>query len=431
MASIATVDNHSGLTVIKFIRQLLGPEKSAPDPTTASESQLSCEGMDQDAWLEFLSSFDTLTGDGLVYFRDHFRRYVHTMDLLTAAKDRPLRILELGASFPFGFTLMLREKFPQAEIVLGQFAGEEQDHLVLHNQSDNQCYEFPIHSFNAECDIWPFADASFDLVLCMEMLEHLVLDPLHMFREASRVLELGGKLIVTTPNIASYESIHKLIQQCSPYSFGVYSKHGVYGRHNREYVPEEVERLTWLASFTTEIMQTHNVNPVLFDTSYLPTMLGETPEQAERRAQNIFYRGVKTGTEFQEYPRDMFDFDPDVHRARIAVVSMADHCTIGDNIHGHVRIENLGTYTWTPSGEGETTLRIMLLSENGDLIARDFRKLILPESVSPGSSLEFSFNVEGQHETGDFILRFDMVHERVCWFSDLKTNYQDVRVTFI
>ena len=48
---------------------------------------------------------------------------------------------------------------------------------------------------------WPFADASFDTVICAEVIEH-VFDTDLLVREAFRVLESGGSLIVTTPNLA-------------------------------------------------------------------------------------------------------------------------------------------------------------------------------------------------------------------------------------
>ena len=47
----------------------------------------------------------------------------------------------------------------------------------------------------------PFADGSFDLVTCFEVLEHLV-DPAGTVREAKRLLAPRGRLVVTVPNIA-------------------------------------------------------------------------------------------------------------------------------------------------------------------------------------------------------------------------------------
>jgi len=51
----------------------------------------------------------------------------------------------------------------------------------------------------------PFADGDFDLVACVESIEHLE-NPHNLVREFFRVLRPGGALIVTTPNVMSLES---------------------------------------------------------------------------------------------------------------------------------------------------------------------------------------------------------------------------------
>ena len=52
-------------------------------------------------------------------------------------------------------------------------------------------------------DTLPYEDASFDLVVASEVLEHL-LDADHALREIRRVLRADGGLVLTTPNLASW-----------------------------------------------------------------------------------------------------------------------------------------------------------------------------------------------------------------------------------
>jgi SAM-dependent methyltransferase len=46
----------------------------------------------------------------------------------------------------------------------------------------------------------PFADQEFPVVICLDVLEH-VLDPRHLLRETARILRPHGVLILVTPNI--------------------------------------------------------------------------------------------------------------------------------------------------------------------------------------------------------------------------------------
>jgi methionine biosynthesis protein MetW len=51
----------------------------------------------------------------------------------------------------------------------------------------------------------PFPDESFDVAVCVEVLEHLF-EPQRALAEAQRVLRPGGRLIVTVPNIAHWRN---------------------------------------------------------------------------------------------------------------------------------------------------------------------------------------------------------------------------------
>ena len=60
-----------------------------------------------------------------------------------------------------------------------------------------------------DCDLntqaLPYEPDSFDYVVCVEVIEHLE-NPYALIRKMGDVLKNSGKLIVTTPNIASITS---------------------------------------------------------------------------------------------------------------------------------------------------------------------------------------------------------------------------------
>ncbi len=45
---------------------------------------------------------------------------------------------------------------------------------------------------------WPFADGSFDAIVCTEVLEHIP-DPQALLNESKRILKPGGKMLLTAP----------------------------------------------------------------------------------------------------------------------------------------------------------------------------------------------------------------------------------------
>lgn len=97
------------------------------------------------------------------------------------------------------------------------------------------------------CDITaiPVEDASFDAVLCTEVLEHLP-DPLAALRELTRVLRPGGTLIITAP-LAS--GMHQ-----EPYHFyGGFSSH--FYRHHLGGLGYELREITPLGGLLRHVAQ--------------------------------------------------------------------------------------------------------------------------------------------------------------------------------
>lgn len=62
----------------------------------------------------------------------------------------------------------------------------------------------------------PFSDKDFDIIICCEGIEH-VFSPYNLFEEFSRLLNEGGILVITTPNIQNLYSRWQYL--CSGYLF--------------------------------------------------------------------------------------------------------------------------------------------------------------------------------------------------------------------
>ncbi len=111
----------------------------------------------------------------------------HTLDAVPAHN----RILDAGAGELLNKPLCRHLNYVSQDVCQYEGTGNKQGlHMGKWNTSQ----------IDLVCDIVaiPEPDASFDVILCSEVLEHLP-DPLKALDEFSRLLKPGGKLILTAP----------------------------------------------------------------------------------------------------------------------------------------------------------------------------------------------------------------------------------------
>jgi methionine biosynthesis protein MetW len=104
----------------------------------------------------------------------------------------------------------------------------------------------------------PFPDQSFDLVLCVEVFEHLFA-PDAAAREIQRVLKPGGRLVASTPNVAYWRLRANLV-------FGLWNPLGDEmsieqpwrDPHIRFFTPATLGRMLTTAGFSTVTTGAHN-----------------------------------------------------------------------------------------------------------------------------------------------------------------------------
>lgn len=184
------------------------------------------------------------------YVADSSLRFLHTWGLV---REDTGRCLELGGN-PY-FTSYLLDEFTDLELTFANYygaAGETDETVSYLPPGADERVEVTRHShlFNVEEDRFPFEDDSFDVVLFCEMLEHMLMNPVATLREIHRVLRPGGVLVLTTPNVARLDNAISLVEGINMYD--PYSGFGPYGRHNREYTRDELQRLLEFAGFEVE-----------------------------------------------------------------------------------------------------------------------------------------------------------------------------------
>lgn len=179
------------------------------------------------------------------YLAGDFRRFLYTLQCVPEGKGR---LLEIGAN-PY-FTTRLLRRYRQHELTLANGFGDgsaavQTDRLVSQSGETEQ---FDYYEVNIEVDSeLPFEPETFDVVMCCEVIEHMTNDPSRALAWLNSCLKQGGTLILTTPNAARWSNVLQLALGRNIY--GTFSAYGPYGRHNREYTPDEMSRLLELGGF--------------------------------------------------------------------------------------------------------------------------------------------------------------------------------------
>jgi SAM-dependent methyltransferase len=155
-------------------------------------------------------------------WNEHLSRYAFAARLvgrLPAGKRRRLRVLDAGCGSGYGAAL-LAAAAPGVKAIGVDISEEALAWASGHYPAPNLRFQ------PGDCLALPFADHEFDVVVALEMIEHLA-DAAGFLKEAARVLAPAGLLIASTPNRRYYSEERGYT---NPF-------------HTREYDAEEFDRL--------------------------------------------------------------------------------------------------------------------------------------------------------------------------------------------
>lgn len=258
----------------------------------------------------YLAEFDPPATD---YVKTRLRRFAATLAMVP---DGEGRLLELGCDNHF--TLLL-QKFTRYEVRTQNLpeggSGYSDISRFIHKPTGKKV-KFQRDEFDLESEPFPYPDNHFDVVICMEIIEHLLHDPMAMLVEIRRVLKPGGALVLTTPNLISWHAILKAIKGISPLEFSCFMRthKPPMLQHAKEYLPDEVECLLEGSGFTVEKLCTPHFLfpherfrvvewPLLgFITVWFP-FTGRHPKLLRNRGAHIFARARKTGQVRERHPK--------------------------------------------------------------------------------------------------------------------------------
>jgi SAM-dependent methyltransferase len=257
---------------------------------------------DEQEIADYILSFITDPNDA-AYVRLHMRRFVATVQRIPPAQRTSARALELGSYVQLTPAIKKYAGYSVVKCADLWDAPEKVEQVELKGGGGEKL-KFELRNFDAEREPFPYPDGHFQLVLCGEMIEHLSHDPMHMLWEANRVLEDGGHLLLTTPNITSARAIEGLLTGYAPYLMSQYNVEYPPGQHHREYAPREIRRALEAAGFTVLELDTEDVwlrsNPAILE------LLEKMKMPTELRGDNIFALARKTSSPVERYPKELY-----------------------------------------------------------------------------------------------------------------------------
>lgn len=112
---------------------------------------------------------------------------------------------------------------------------------------------------NIEKELIPFGECSLDMVLFIDVLEHLRNSPKKVLKEIRRVLKPDGILLITTPNLSTLKNRLYLLLGRSVYTALDYWYHTEpFFGHIREYTVDEVKKMLGWEKFGIKSVKLSN-----------------------------------------------------------------------------------------------------------------------------------------------------------------------------
>jgi SAM-dependent methyltransferase len=253
---------------------------------------------------EYIAGWAPVEDGSRAYVESHVTRLEKTLAMTPPGGPND-RILEMGAYLQITPALKTQLGYGEVRGCYYGPAGETNRRSIASEAGEK--FECVIDLFDAEKDVFPYEDGYFSTVLCCELLEHLVADPMHMMMEINRVLKLGGSLVLTTPNIASLRAVAGILQGFHPMLFPAYIKPSEGGatdaRHNREYTANEIRALLENSGFDVVRIETGPFrDEPTPEQRWVEHLLDRYMLSREHRGDGIYAVGRKVGPAKDRYP---------------------------------------------------------------------------------------------------------------------------------
>lgn len=258
----------------------------------------------------FVRSMDQPDESARQYLEIHIPRIGRTLGLTPLPKSSG-RVLEMGAYMQMTPALQCVLGYKEVRgAYFGPLGRTDEKSVTVNGREVFRCF---VDLFDAEKDRFPYENGRFETVLACEIIEHLLHDPMHMVLEMRRVLEEGGTLVLSTPNVTSYTAVARVLEQSGhPQLYSKYpDPRGEFSDteipHVREYTPPELREAIESAGFEVENLFTEVIHDYGCDTWVKDFLERNGYSSAFRGEQMYCIARKRSALPVTRYPRFLYE----------------------------------------------------------------------------------------------------------------------------